>query len=183
MGAASGQAGAPPMERGISRRDVLRRGAIVGGALVWTAPTVQTLGMRAAFAADDDTTGSPRGTGQDISYLAAVIQCPQDQYWKFKIDDDGTVEHGGNLPCCPYPPNWDIARRSFPPGMSSSDIDISDPKCWLVQLPAGCTLVGVAMGGGGDGDEECSPPHTGFCQTTYTMKAGNTYQFCSPPTV
>lgn len=38
---------------GIDRRNVLRRGAILGGALVWTVPAVQTL-SGAAFAA-----GSP----------------------------------------------------------------------------------------------------------------------------
>lgn len=34
----------------ISRRDALRRGAVLGGALVWAAPTVQSIGMRGAFA-------------------------------------------------------------------------------------------------------------------------------------
>ena len=38
---------------GLDRRNVLRRGAILGGALVWTVPAVQTL-SGAAFAA-----GSP----------------------------------------------------------------------------------------------------------------------------
>lgn len=38
---------------GLDRRNVLRRGAVLGGALVWTVPAVQTL-SGAAFAA-----GSP----------------------------------------------------------------------------------------------------------------------------
>ena len=37
-------------EMGMSRRDLLRRSAIVGGALLWAAPTIQTVGMKAAAA-------------------------------------------------------------------------------------------------------------------------------------
>jgi hypothetical protein len=40
----------------VSRRDVLRGGAVLGGTLVWAAPTVQSIGMRAAFAQEN---GSP----------------------------------------------------------------------------------------------------------------------------
>ncbi|MGH2794723.1 MAG: hypothetical protein ACRDKG_10515 [Actinomycetota bacterium] len=39
-----------PSGRGISRRQLLRRGATVGTALVWAAPVVQTINMRAARA-------------------------------------------------------------------------------------------------------------------------------------
>jgi len=35
----------------ISRREILKRGAFVGGAVVWATPVVQTLGMGRAFAA------------------------------------------------------------------------------------------------------------------------------------
>jgi hypothetical protein len=38
---------------GMNRRDVLKRGALVGGALVWTVPAVQTLAAP-AFAAGSD---------------------------------------------------------------------------------------------------------------------------------
>ena len=37
-------------EVGISRRDMIRRGAIVGGALVWAVPAIQSVGMKAASA-------------------------------------------------------------------------------------------------------------------------------------
>ena len=37
-------------ETGITRRELLKRGAVLGGALVWATPVVQTIGMRAAFA-------------------------------------------------------------------------------------------------------------------------------------
>ncbi len=34
----------------LSRRDALKRGLVVGGAMVWAVPTVQALGMSAAHA-------------------------------------------------------------------------------------------------------------------------------------
>lgn len=39
----------------ISRRDALRRGAVLGGTLVWAAPAVQSVGMRGAFAQQNGT--------------------------------------------------------------------------------------------------------------------------------
>ena len=36
----------------ISRRDLLKRGALVGGAVLWVAPFVQVVGMGKAFAKD-----------------------------------------------------------------------------------------------------------------------------------
>lgn len=44
-------------DQGISRRDLMRRGAVVGGSLVWAAPMVQSF-TRPAFAQTD---GSPVG--------------------------------------------------------------------------------------------------------------------------
>lgn len=41
---------------GLNRRDVLRRGAILGGAMVWTVPAVQTL-SGPAFAAGSPCVG------------------------------------------------------------------------------------------------------------------------------
>jgi hypothetical protein len=53
---------------GISRRDLLRKGAVLGGAVVWVTPVVQTLGMGRAFA----QTASP--VGQDISYIGINVE-------------------------------------------------------------------------------------------------------------
>ena len=42
----------PPTEptSGITRREALRRGALLGGALAWATPVVQVMGMKPAFA-------------------------------------------------------------------------------------------------------------------------------------
>ena len=42
--------GAPGDLGGITRRQALKRGAILGGALVWATPVVQVVGMRPALA-------------------------------------------------------------------------------------------------------------------------------------
>lgn len=36
--------------QGLTRREVLKRGAVVGGTLLWAAPAIQTIGMSAALA-------------------------------------------------------------------------------------------------------------------------------------
>lgn len=46
----------PTRPDGLSRRDVLRRGAMFGGALVWTVPAVQTI-AGPAFAAGTSCVG------------------------------------------------------------------------------------------------------------------------------
>jgi hypothetical protein len=40
----------PERQSGLTRREILKRGAVFGGALVWATPVVQTVGMRAASA-------------------------------------------------------------------------------------------------------------------------------------
>ena len=42
---------------GTTRRDLLRRGALIGGATVWAVPAVQALSMAAAHA--ESTSGTP----------------------------------------------------------------------------------------------------------------------------
>ena len=55
--------------RELSRRAMLRRGAVVGGALVWATPVVQSIASP-AFAA-----GTPQGNTQDISFVALLLRC------------------------------------------------------------------------------------------------------------
>jgi hypothetical protein len=69
---------------GMSRRTLLKRGAVVGGTLVWAAPAVQTLG-RSAFAAspacDSTTCTDVRKNGVIVGHLCcspspADMNCP-----------------------------------------------------------------------------------------------------------
>ncbi|MDQ4006937.1 MAG: hypothetical protein M3211_02430 [Actinomycetota bacterium] len=64
---------------GLNRRDVLRRGAILGGALVWTVPAVQTL-AGPAFAAGTPCVGrfeftDDRGTCLFVQFNADTTCC------------------------------------------------------------------------------------------------------------
>lgn len=79
--------------QGLTRRDLLRRGAVLGGAVVWTTPVVQTLGMGRAFA----STASPVG-GKDISYMVITWTCGDDQFHT-KLNENGVVEAGQTPDC------------------------------------------------------------------------------------
>lgn len=74
--------------QGVDRRTVLRRGALLGGALIWTTPVVQSLGGTALAA-----TGTPNGTGEtscaDISYVVIFIKC-DGLYYAYKMGRDAT---------------------------------------------------------------------------------------------
>ncbi len=48
---------------GITRRDALKRGAVVGGAVIWASPVVQTIGMRDAWAQSTPSPLCGRMTG------------------------------------------------------------------------------------------------------------------------
>ena len=96
---------------GMSRRDLIRRGAILGGTLVWAAPAVQTF-ARPAFG--QDTNGTPL---KGVSFVAAVVVC-DGEYFRVKANlnqstgqfiwecDPGPEQHVS--PQCPEdtPANW-----------------------------------------------------------------------------
>lgn len=86
---------------GISRRDLLRRGAVVGGALVWAAPTVQAISQGAAFAG--------HGTPAAISFVMLTFTCDGGKtVQKAKYEDDTDAFEEGcesNNPHCSDRPN------------------------------------------------------------------------------
>ena len=88
---------APGVGGGISRRDMLRKSAVVGGAgaLMWAAPSITKYGS-AAFGSE----GTPL-TG--FSYAAAILDCG-DEYIRIKYnrdgDDQGFEDDPGALPQC-----------------------------------------------------------------------------------
>lgn len=56
-GSSAGESGADPAV--YSRRAMLKRGAVVGGALVWTIPAIQVISMNVAQA--EGASAPPRG--------------------------------------------------------------------------------------------------------------------------
>lgn len=80
---------------GLTRREALKRGALLGGALVWTAPIVQTVGMSRALAAHTSSC-SP-----EISYIAVNLihnstnEVLEFTYFKFELQDGEYVFEEG----------------------------------------------------------------------------------------
>lgn len=72
---------------GLSRRSLLRRGALVGGAMVWTVPTVQTIASFDLAAAASVNGDGGTGTGTP-SYVYTWISCAE-------VDEQGQVVEGG----------------------------------------------------------------------------------------
>jgi hypothetical protein len=95
---------------GMSRRDMLKRSAIVGGAgaMVWAAPSLTTFAPRAF--------GSEGTPASDYSNFGAVIRRLEDQkLFKIKANQVGTLpdfewEVPGELGGCEqFVPDWDNA--------------------------------------------------------------------------
>jgi hypothetical protein len=85
--------GAEATATGISRRDLLRKGAVVGGAgaLMWAAPSITKFGG-AAFG---QTEGTPGGKG--LSYIALRYSCDDGatfRYIKFDLEDGPGISEG-----------------------------------------------------------------------------------------
>ena len=75
-------------DRQLGRRDLLKRSALVGGALVWTTPIVQSIGGTAlATEASDGGNGAP-------SYVFVWFQCGT-TYHAVKYGQNGSAEQCG----------------------------------------------------------------------------------------
>ncbi|MGH2628928.1 MAG: hypothetical protein ACRDHY_20000 [Anaerolineales bacterium] len=84
---------------GISRRALLRRGAIVAGTVAWAAPVVQSFTSPAA-----GTTGSPVPGPGNISYVAVLVRCGTACFvakYEVGVGLDGCGDQERvNTPCC-----------------------------------------------------------------------------------
>ena len=157
-------------ESGLSRREVLKRGAVLGGSLIWAVPTIQAIGMSAAFA-------------NETSPVCNV-------YFAAKIGQEGQEEDAPII-CV------SIHNQGVGPGKCLNVVQIaednpftvSDGACdrvesftspdeanWTVTLDPGCQLwdaaVGIKSGGSGS---ECVP------QAGYSLSTdGRTITFEKP---
>jgi hypothetical protein len=69
-------------ESGMTRRDLMRRGAVVGGTLLWVAPAIQSIGSKAyaqvgspPCAACVEATPIPGGTTLSITLTPSELCC------------------------------------------------------------------------------------------------------------
>ena len=162
-----------PVE-GISRRDLLKRSAIVGGAsaMVWAAPSITTLGGR-AFGAE--------GTKiEGFSYAAAVVQCggvggPSFRV-KYQRDEGGFEKQPEALPGCTgttfatglwagaqkvdplvpdvNPGQWKIGETEFSITVSQRGTDLK----FTLDPESDCVFAGSAAEGGvtKEGNLDCN---------------------------
>ena len=59
-------------EGGISRRQALKKGAVVGGTVLWATPVIQSIGMSRAFGQQPSPVIEP---GPGISFIAVRFVC------------------------------------------------------------------------------------------------------------
>lgn len=76
-------------DAGLTRRELLKKGALLGGTLVWTTPVVQMIGMHPAMA----ETVSPVAELGDFSYVDILVACNGTNYrMKFERDENCWTE-------------------------------------------------------------------------------------------
>lgn len=138
---------------GINRRDLLRRGAIVSGSLVWAAPAVQSF-ARPALAQN----GTPQPGEGAISYVALVLICGE-EFVRVKYEvDTGWDASPGKTPGCEPPAGWEGATKAH--GGDKGVTVTGDAARLCFTIPSGCRFhSGVAMGAGGT----MHPSGKGFC--------------------
>jgi hypothetical protein len=136
--------------QGISRRDLLKRGAALGGAVMWATPVVQTLGMGRAFA----QTASPVG-GKDISYIGINVICedPDDSFFA-KWEDGAWEESPGAAPEC-------ADKDDLPNGLDGMTKGFS-----ITMINSSCAEVTV--------------PDLGDCTVDIWVKAGSSESTATP---
>jgi hypothetical protein len=125
---------------GISRRDMLKRSAIVGGAsaMVWAAPSLTTFAPR-AFGAN----GTP---ASDYSNFGAVIERLSDEeLLKIKANQVGTLPNfawevpGGLGGCEAFVPDWGTATGVD--GGALGATFVQSGSNYIMTLPAGYKFV------------------------------------------
>ena len=161
-----------PTDSGLTRRDLLKSGAILGGALAWGAPVVQMIGMRPAMA-------------------QAVSGCPNTYCLKAEVNEDGTlgpfincspgIARGRGRGNCLIPPLEDFDEGDFAgePGAIFPGIDVEDcldGDGYKIILPIGCDLIG-------DDNQQGSPDafEGGFSAAAKCGEAGGQEIVCDAP--
>jgi len=137
--------------QGLTRRELLKRGAAIGGALVWATPVVQLIGMQPALAAHVS----------ELCICAKFNGCTDGGDWQVL----GTENPGNCLTSTDHGVDCD---RQFPPDQTFKPVDNAG-QCGLdefcvqfdgldvtIYFPSYCTLTAVAeKRGAGKGGDPC----------------------------
>ena len=140
--------------QGITRRDLLKRGAALGGAVVWATPVVQTLGMGRAFA----QTASPCSPA--ISFIAMCVTCNGEQF-VIKWEAPGSWDTPD--PVCKVDENCPDADPALGSDLGFSVTLNGGDGCASVSFDsATCSVQAVTVFGGGICDPVDGPFRSGF---------------------
>ncbi len=136
--------------QGLTRRELLKRGAVIGGALAWATPAVQLIGMTPALA--NHVSGScfcvkndPPGSSNFEALSDSSDECL-----------DPLDEGCNDLPPLPFDP---------------AEFEVVDNGgSFTIKIPANCNLLAVTIkcGGGAPGEDGCDHPAC-FCYTELTL--------------
>ncbi len=143
----------PPIaNQGITRRDLLKKGAVLGGAVVWVTPIVQSVGMGRAFAQTTSPCMPP------ISYIAMNVSCPdvdggggQVEYFiKWEGDEflDFEIDPGSVPGCGDFLMNALHVYGGIGNGGLGFDVDPQPDGTHIITVGPGCSVQLVAVKGG-----------------------------------
>lgn len=142
-------------ESGVDRRTLLKRSAVVGGALVWATPVVQSIASP-AFAS-----GSPGG--QEVCV----------NVYQFKIDGTFTSFSTGETPGCtptgynPKGTNFVSSTGVIPNQHGTISVTLSaDKKTATIVIPEDCKLL--------DGQAKAGSPNGGTLECEDAVPSGTT---------
>lgn len=128
-----------PDRRAISRRETLRRGAVLGGATLWATPIVQSLTARPAFAQATPPPDGPDGE-EAPSFIAMDVTCSGLQ-WVIKLECNGTCEFEDdpfNFPSCDdFEPN---SEKRNGDDLRFFFTEPDELGCVIVTVPENCTV-------------------------------------------
>ena len=159
-------------QAGIDRREIIKRGAILGG-VVWAAPVIQSIGIPAFAATPTPVTTPPED--QDMSFIRAVVTC-NDTTYRVNYEDDGGWEDDPGPPfdhpqCSPggWTTDGIVAENG---GQLGLQVYVDDNGQWVLFVPESCTLVDAKLWSGSDG---CSGRVGTVCAAS--LPAGSCYVF------
>jgi hypothetical protein len=137
-------------DQGLTRREMLRKGVITGGAaLAWASPVVTTIGINRAMASTTSpvtTTTAPTTTTTTVvgglSYIAINYTCGTDPtVYYSKFDENGWSGGAGQVESqCP--------GISTDNGVDATGVFSANLATGAVTALTGCTLVAVGRKGG-----------------------------------
>ena len=152
--------------QGITRRDLLKKGAALGGAVVWVTPIVQSVGMGRAFA----QAPSPTPCDPGISYIAMNVTCGGTPYFIKWEDANGFTSEFETDP-------WSVPECESlisPVGLKFDGddlgfmVDVNSDGTALVTVGPLCTVDAGVVKGGSNCSQIVGPitgPFTVTCPT------------------